>query len=247
MGIFDSLKDKHKVVKKNLGEQIKAVIKPSPFTGSRNDTRRLESQTQSSCPYCESPLKDVPKKKKKCPTCGNYIYVRTKQNLFPSLLLTEEDALAVDEFEKLKAHGVTKGNFTSEKNRLSKEKKAEVSSIDVCLNLYNKLILQTKDPNLLRALYFEMALFLYSINRDFFNHLQMSAKMELMAYKQQGVKSVSILTCRNVSCPECQKLSDRVYSIDRALRENPVPCKTCSFELHKGIKGWCRCQYTPHK
>ena len=247
MGIFDSLKDKHKVVKKTLGEQIKAVIKPSPVTGSSNDTRKLESQTQSSCPYCESPLKDVPKKKKKCPTCGNYIYVRTKQNLFPSILLREEDALAADEFEKLKAHGVSQRNFTSEKNRLSKEKKADVSSIDVCLNLYNKLILQTKDPNLLRSLYFEMALFLYSINRDFFNHLQMSAKMELMAYKQQGVRSVSILTCGEASCSECKKLSDRVYTIDKALRENPVPCKACSFRLHGGRAGWCRCQYITHK
>jgi hypothetical protein len=161
--------------------------------------------------------------------------------------LKEEDALAVDEFEKLKAHGITKRNFTSEKNRLSKENKAEVSSIDVCLNLYNKLILQNKDLNLLKTLYFEMALFLYSLNRNFFNQLQMSAKMELMAYKQQGVKSVYILTCGEASCPECKKLSDKVYSIDRALRENPVPCKACSFELHKGIKGWCKCQYTPHK
>jgi hypothetical protein len=75
----------------------------------------------------------MPKKKKKCPACGNYIYLRTKQNIFPSIILKKEDALAADEYEKMKAHCITKKDFTNEKNRLSKGNKLEVSSVDVCL------------------------------------------------------------------------------------------------------------------
>jgi len=50
----------------------------------------------------------------------------------------------------------------------------------------------------------------------------MSAKMELMAYQQRVTKRVFILTCEEASCPECRKLSGRVYTIDKALREKPI-------------------------
>jgi hypothetical protein len=123
MGIFDFLKKKkdssdslitrfdvkssaHEAVKEEIGEQKKAGIELESVKKSRGNTGKLENQTHIFCPYCETLLKDIPKKKKKCPACGNYIYVRTKQNLFPSVLLREEDALAVDVFEKLKAYGI---------------------------------------------------------------------------------------------------------------------------------------------
>ena len=243
--IYNLLSSAHEAVKKNLEEQRKAGIKPEPATRSRSDTEKAENNTQASCPYCEAFIKDVPKKKKKCPACGNYIYVRTKQNLFPSTLLTEDDALAVDEFEKLKAHGITPKDFTNEKNRLSREKNTKVISINVCLSLYDELLLRTTDLSLLKFLYFEMSLFLYNTGGDFFKPLQMSAKIELMAYQQKGIERVFVFTGGDASCPECQKLSGRVYTIDEALREKPIPCKACIHKLHDGREGWCRCQYMP--
>lgn len=242
--IYNLLSSAHEAVKKNLEELRKAGVKTEPATSSKGNIGKLENQIQASCPYCKAPLREMPKKKKKCPACGNYIYVRTKQKLFLSTLLREEDAFAADEFEKLKAHGITKKDFINEKSKLSRGKDTEVSSIDVCLGLYNKL-LQTADLDLAKFLYFEMALFLYNMHRDFFEHLQMSAKTELMVYKQQGIEKVFISTCGDASCPECQKLSGRVYTIDEALREKPIPCKACSHQLHEGKAGWCRCHYMP--
>jgi hypothetical protein len=148
MGIFDFLKKKkdssnslitrfdvkssaHEAVKDEIMEHKKSGIKQDSVKKSRDNTGKLENQIPVFCPYCEALLKDIPKKKKKCPACGNYIFVRTKQNLFPSVLLREEDALAVDGFEKLKAYGLTKQDFTSEKNRLLKEKNTVVNSIDI--------------------------------------------------------------------------------------------------------------------
>lgn len=242
--IYNLLSSAHEAVKKNLEEQRKAGIKSEPATKSRSNAEESEDQIQASCPHCETLLKDVPKKKKRCPACGSYIYVRTKQNLFPSTLLIEDDALAADEFEKLKAHGITKKDFMDGKSRLSREKGTKVSSIDICLSLYDELILQTTDLNLLKFLYFEKSLFLYYTGGDFFKPLQTSAKMELMAYQNEGIKKVSIFAGGD-SCPECQKLSGRVYTIDEALREKPIPCKACSHQLHEGKAGWCRCHYTP--
>lgn len=147
----------------------------------------------------------------------------------------------------MKTYGITKKDFNNEKNRLSIGNKLEVNSVDVCLSLYDKLIQHTKDLSLLKLIYFEKAFLIYNIGGDFFEDLQMSAKMELTAYKQQGIKKVSVLTCGNASCPECQKLSGKVYTIDKALEEKPVPCKACSFKLYEGRNGWCRCQYTPYR
>lgn len=261
MGIFDFLRKKDSsnslitrsdancpqvkedLIENNLTPYIENLTKSK----SRSAGSAGKSEGQIPCPYCEVPLREMPKKKKTCPACGNYIYVRTKQSLFPSVLLKEEDALATDEYEKLKAYGVTKKDFTNEKTRLSKGKKVEVSSIDVCLSLYDKLIQRTKDLSLLKLLYFEKASLLYNIGGDYFDNLQISAEIELTAYKQQGVKKVSILTCGDVSCPECKKLSGKVYTTDKALKEKPVPCKACSFKLHDGREGWCRCQYIPSR
>ncbi len=245
--IYKLLSSAHEAVKKELDEQRKSGVKSEPATKFKGDIGKSECQVQVFCPYCAASLRDMPKKKKKCPACGNYIYVRTKQNLFPSVLLTEEDALAVDGFENLKVYEVTKQDFTKEKNRLLKEERTEVSSIDVCLKLYDNLLLRTTDLHVLNMLHLQRALFLYYTNREFFTDLQMSAKMELMVYKQQGNERVSISTCGDASCPDCNKLSGRVYTIDEALREKPIPCKACTFRLHGGSVGWCRCRYTPYR
>ncbi|KKG09805.1 hypothetical protein [Methanosarcina sp. 2.H.A.1B.4] len=73
----------------------------------------------------------------------------------------------------------------------------------------------------------------------------MSAKIELMAYQQKGIERVFVFTGGDASCSECQKLSGRVYTIDEALREKPIPCKACSHQLHEGREGWCMCRYMP--
>lgn len=49
------------------------------------------------CPYCSFILKDRPSRKKKCPNCENYIYVRVRPLDRKKVLLTKEQS---DELEK---------------------------------------------------------------------------------------------------------------------------------------------------
>jgi len=63
------------------------------FSKQNNNT---EKDLESVCPYCSKVLDRKPQRKSKCPFYNNYIYVRSKQKIFPSVLLNKEDAIAVD-------------------------------------------------------------------------------------------------------------------------------------------------------
>lgn len=245
--IYNLLNSAHEKVKEELAERRKKGLDLQPKKESKNNRGTPESEPTVHCPYCKKLLESTPKKKKKCPNCGNYIYVRTKQSLFPSNLLTNDEAIAADEMKKLDAHGITYQDFIDEKKSLTQKESGDVSNVDVCLNLYNKLLSRTKDPSHLKFLYFEIAYLLYTAERDFFKYLQMSAEKELMMYKKNGVEKVTISTCGEGSCPECKKLESKVFTIEEALVEMPIPCRSCSFQLKNGKAGWCRCQYLPYR
>lgn len=69
----------------------------------------------------------------------------------------------------------------------------------------------------------------------------------LERYQNSGVKRVSISSAGDGSCPACRKQSGKVYLIEDALKEMPIPCKDCTFDFH-GVHakvGWCRCVYIP--
>jgi hypothetical protein len=49
------------------------------------------------CPYCEELLDKKPGRKKKCPHCGNYIYVRTRPSGQQRVLVTEAQTEEIEE------------------------------------------------------------------------------------------------------------------------------------------------------
>lgn len=49
------------------------------------------------CPSCSSELEKVPKRKKKCESCGNYIFVRTRPLDRKKVLVTEEQAEQIEQ------------------------------------------------------------------------------------------------------------------------------------------------------
>jgi hypothetical protein len=203
------------------------------------------------CPYCEQTLDKRPKRKKKCAHCGEYIFVRSRQHLFPSTLLTERDAIVVDHFEQLKgtaSFGVDNEDFLRERETLTQRFGRQPASGDVLWSLYNRLAhdLAATGDRAPPFLYFLMAHFLYEDGRDFFPVLQQSGRMELMQQEQYGfVDEVRILTAGDASCEACQKFEGRVLTLHDALAQMPIPCKECSFELCEGKPGWCRCTYLP--
>ncbi|WP_156146016.1 hypothetical protein [Methanococcoides methylutens] len=69
------------------------------------------------------------------------------------------------------------------------------------------------------------------------------AKVELMQYKQEGVKKVEIQSVD--ACEECQRLDGRIWTIQEALIERPIPCQKCTHDKNENGEGWCRCRYVP--
>lgn len=53
-------------------------------------------ETQSICPYCQEPLEKKPGSKKKCPHCGNFIYVRTRPHDQQKILVKETDLKQIE-------------------------------------------------------------------------------------------------------------------------------------------------------
>lgn len=49
------------------------------------------------CPYCNKPLAKMPAKKKKCPECGNFIFVRTRPSDNEKVLVTEAQTEQIKE------------------------------------------------------------------------------------------------------------------------------------------------------
>jgi hypothetical protein len=212
----------------------------------RKQSNNTEKESEAVCPYCKGVLKQKPQRKKKCPFCNNDIYVRSKQKVFSSTLLTREDAIAVDCLKNLENIGIKikDNDFKTKKRELSIKFGKEAKSSDVIWGLFNELILKMKDLHSLKMIYYEMALFLNKLGKDCFAVLQQSAKMELMKFKQDGfIKKVRILTAGEDSCEACRWLENQVFTIEEALEKMPIPCKECTYKLYDEKRGFCRCCY----
>lgn len=143
-------------------------------------------------------------------------------------------------------YGVTESDFDKTKDTLSKRFGKEAPARDVIWGLFNQVITQTKDPTTLSGIYSQMALFVNEEGRDSFQYQELSTKMSLFQLKQQtqGVtEKVEVVTCGKDSCPECQKLSGKVFLIDKALEEMPIPNRKCSYKFGEERKPYCRCLY----
>lgn len=144
----------------------------------------------------------------------------------------------------LKQYGISEKDFDIRKNELSKTYGFEANDRDVIWSIFNELVTKIKELHKLKMIYFQMALFLHGEGKEFFTILQQSAKMELMQIKQEGRrKRVKISTAGERSCEACQRLKDKIFTIDEALEKMPIPNKDCKHQSGNGKPGWCRCSY----
>lgn len=212
---------------------------------------------ESVCPYCKKVLEQKPTRKKKCPFCQNYIYVRTLPSNRKKALATEEEAKKIDtEWAKIGRRqnrlrlldevGISENDFIKRTHK-SIEEASDQEIKDVVWAGYNQLALKyakSNDFGALKTLYYRMALFLNEERKDFFQILQQSAKMDLLSYRQsEVVKKVEILTCGENSCESCQRLAGKKFTIEEALEKMPIPNKECTFKLYDENRGFCRCCY----
>jgi ribosomal protein L37E len=115
----------------------------SKLLGKQN----VPGNTQSICPYCGARLEKRPQRKKKCTSCGYFIYVRTRPSDRKKVLATEEQAQAIDE-EWMKINGTYDAHreeqirFEQKKRELSERFGTEASDYDVQWSLLNESAIQ---------------------------------------------------------------------------------------------------------
>ena len=221
------------------------------FDKQNNNTKK---ESELACPYCKKILEQKPQRKGKCPFCKNFIYMRSLPSTRSKVLVTEDEAKKIDtEWKKvhfrdkwlkdLKQYEITEKDFRIHKDKLSKRFGREASDRDVIWSLFNQLLTKIKDLHSLKMIYFEMALFLNEEGKDCFAVRQQSVKMELLRYKQEAhAKKIRIGIAKD-SCEVCQRLGNKVFTIEEALEKMPIPCKECTHKLYDKKRGWCRCFY----
>lgn len=129
---------------------------PSPSEcAARRAKLKLSSvgNLEAVCPYCNQSLEKKPGRKKKCPHCGQFIYVRTRPSDEQQVLVTEAQAEEIGEQWSI-VNGThddylaEKKRFAEEKIRLAKRFGREPSDDDVRWSQLNQeLIEHAKQQN----------------------------------------------------------------------------------------------------
>ena len=148
----------------------------------------------------------------------------------------------------LNNYGITESDFDKMEDTLTKRFGKEAPARDIIWRLFNQVIFKTNDLATLSGIYYEMALFANEEGKDSFRQRELSTKMSLIQLKQQAqgvAERVEIVTAGEQSCPECQKLSRKIFTFDEALKEMPIPNKKCTHRFNKNQKPFCRCLYVP--
>lgn len=190
------------------------------------------------CPYCGYHLDTMPKRKKKCRACSEYIYVRTKQSIYPSPLLTEADARAVDWARDLV---IAPETFKRVEQQLSKQFGHDPEGTDVIWRIFNESLKSTRSLGGQASILYQMALFLNQEGREFGHLLEQRAKRQLMDLKARGTNKVEILD--GGGCDACRALRGKKFTIKKALDKMPIPNKKCTHILYDPERPFCRCEY----
>lgn len=195
------------------------------------------------CPYCAKELAEKPARKKRCPHCSQYIYVRQGKPL------TEKQALENDLERRwlgiLERFGVNERMLADERKNLSKQLKAEASMNDTLWRVLNALVPKQHDPVDLEQLYLLMGDFVKDEGKDpdpFIRQAmvvkQDSIRKQLLGHKRESSDRlyVRVMTANDdYVCDACRGVAKRTYEIDIFLKQMPIPSSCTS---PRGCRCW---------
>lgn len=199
------------------------------------------------CPYCQAPVRQRLRRKMNCPYCRNDFYYIPRQTVFDHVLLTRPETATLEFLKNAGVFGIHIEDFVATRDRLQAVFGTEVAPGDILWVLADRLFKQPQKPGRRRELTELLVTFLKNSGTQLATILERSAKMQLLEYKAARDFSQVRITPADSSdlCPECRNLAGAVYSIEEALIQMPLPCKSCTHRLAQGITGFCRCSYTP--
>ncbi len=225
------------ILKRLFGSKNKPEKKVS---NNPKESIAAKSVSVAVCPYCSEQLEKKPARKKKCPHCGNYILVRKGK------LITENQKkvyLFTADFESM---GVTVQSFNKHKKALSQEWGNTPKVNDVFWRILNDLISKQKDLSKLVIIYEKMGHIAKEEGKNPSTYYEQAKKLQVRIHRStlQGHKDLGFMIVGvqvagmndSHQCSYCRSIDRKVYSIDQALSEMPLPGK-CSAESR------CRCMY----
>lgn len=117
----------------------------------------LIGNTEPLCPYCEIELDIMPGRKKKCPSCGEFIYVRTRPHDRKRILIKEDQISVIEEQWAIEngAHNQYLAKlqvYNEEKETLRHRFGKEPCETDIQWSLLNKSLIE-HGQNLQMGLY----------------------------------------------------------------------------------------------
>jgi hypothetical protein len=186
-------------------------------TASKSTTAKQIPQPEK-CPYCKVLLERKPSRKKKCPHCSEYIFVRKGK------LLTELQKDTYDMIKSLEEYGINKSKFMKHQATLREEFGSEPSLNDVAWRILNMAITQAKDRSDVKMINQRMASIAASEGKDPKPYLIQARRQELLSYKGLGVRKVQISAIQHRdSCEYCKSMDGKVMSLEEALSKMPLP------------------------
>lgn len=144
----------------------------------------------------------------------------------------------------------TENDFINEKIFLEKKFKGEPNANDVIWAMLNNKIREVapNDANRyskLFVIYDLMSTFLYKIeDKDPFSILKEVRKYELLRIKDAGIyPKVSIFTLDEGVCSTAKKIKNKVYTLEDALKLEPLPDPKCKCKIRHDKIPICCCSY----
>ena len=178
------------------------------------------------CPYCGVIQEPPPARRRKCRDCGETIHVRTDREERKKYLLTAEEA------ERRSGNDARQA-----RERRNEEWRRLSQQVQVAM--------QAGDWKSLQAAYQQQAHILFVEGRPHLHVAQEAKRAQLMSLLEIGVGEVEVRTCDDERvCAHCRSLDGKVFAIQEALEEMPIPGPSCTDGSEQNPHGGrCRCVF----
>lgn len=198
------------------------------------------------CPFCGSPFGRVVKRASRCKGCGETVARNGRSPILATRLATVAISEALGEFESINLSEQARSWLNAsllrcllESARAGRDPKVLDAAFALSLRVQFENGL-TQDRLSLLGFGFARAIWICGGNPRPIQRTMQRVRLESL--RQSGlVQSVEVLPAGD-PCERCKGLVGRVWTIDAALAENPLPCRDCCNINQNGF-GWCRCEY----
>lgn len=178
----------------------------------------------SNCPHCKATLDPMPQHKKKCPSCGKDIYVRTDPFKKVKILVNYADALSTDIIANME---IKEKEYRVAEKELTQKFKTSPSRSDILWSIIAKLQMEAMKKEQwqqLNSLYFTQAEFLHKQGKGYSHILKIAMKCQLEHMKSMDITKMEILASL---CNKCASINGRKMSVEEALEVIPLPPEDC--------------------